>query len=116
PDTRAGRGLPGSHPTPESRYGDIPMMNLTAHLIRTLLIALATLAASGPATARFLSVDPAPVSTTDGSNFNRYWYANNNPYRYVDPDGRHPAAIVACTSSPACVGAVISAAGAIVTG
>jgi hypothetical protein len=21
-------------------------------------------------------------------NFNRYWYANNNPYKYVDPDGR----------------------------
>src|SRR5690606_2735799 len=37
---------------------------------------------------RFLSVDTVPVSTTDGSNFNRYWYANNNPYRFVDPDGR----------------------------
>jgi RHS repeat-associated protein len=37
---------------------------------------------------RFLSVDPVPVGTTEGSNFNRYWYANNNPYKYVDPDGR----------------------------
>jgi RHS repeat-associated protein len=41
---------------------------------------------------RFLSVDPVAVSTTDGSNFNRYWYANNNPYKYVDPDGREAGA------------------------
>ncbi|MGN7830212.1 hypothetical protein ACTJI2_01190 [Pseudoxanthomonas sp. 22568] len=23
-----------------------------------------------------------------GTNFNRYWYANNSPYRFTDPDGR----------------------------
>lgn len=23
-----------------------------------------------------------------GGNFNRYWYANNNPYKFIDPDGR----------------------------
>ena len=23
-----------------------------------------------------------------GASFNRYWYANNNPYRFTDPDGR----------------------------
>jgi len=28
------------------------------------------------------------VNLANGSNFNRYWYANNNPYRFVDPDGR----------------------------
>lgn len=37
---------------------------------------------------RFLSVDPVTVSSVNGGNFNRYWYANNNPYRFVDPDGR----------------------------
>lgn len=37
---------------------------------------------------RFLSVDPVTADTKQGSNFNRYWYANNNPYRYTDPDGR----------------------------
>jgi RHS repeat-associated protein len=37
---------------------------------------------------RFLSIDPVSASAGSGANFNRYWYANNNPYRLVDPDGR----------------------------
>ncbi len=41
-----------------------------------------------PEGGRFLSVDPVTVNTTDGSNFNRYAYANNNPYGNIDPDGR----------------------------
>ncbi len=36
---------------------------------------------------RFLSVDPVTADNV-GGNFNRYWYANNNPYKFVDPDGR----------------------------
>lgn len=36
---------------------------------------------------RFLSTDSV-LPTDDGANFNRYWYANDNPYRYTDPDGR----------------------------
>lgn len=36
---------------------------------------------------RFLSVDPVATRPI-GDNFNRYWYANNNPYTNVDPDGR----------------------------
>ena len=36
---------------------------------------------------RFWSVDPVTVDSV-GGNFNRYWYANNNPYRFTDPDGR----------------------------
>ena len=35
----------------------------------------------------FDSVDPVSA-TSVGGNFNRYWYANNNPYRFTDPDGR----------------------------
>ncbi|ALN65466.1 putative exported protein [Lysobacter antibioticus] len=38
---------------------------------------------------RFLSVDPVAANSKTGGNFNRYWYANNNPYRFIDPDGRY---------------------------
>ncbi|MBB5676593.1 RHS repeat-associated core domain-containing protein [Xanthomonas sp. WHRI 6108] len=43
------------------------------------------------ATGRFMSVDPMQTSGNDGGNFNRYAYANNSPYSYVDPDGRAPS-------------------------
>lgn len=35
----------------------------------------------------FLSVDPVSPRSS-GDNFNRYAYAGNNPYRFIDPDGR----------------------------
>lgn len=41
-----------------------------------------------PTIGRFLSVDPVTADSNTGGNFNRYWYANNNPYRFTDPDGR----------------------------
>jgi len=41
-----------------------------------------------PEVGRFLSIDPVGVDTGNGGNFNRYWYGNDNPYRYVDQDGR----------------------------
>ncbi len=38
--------------------------------------------------ARFVSVDPVQANPSNGTNFNRYYYANNNPYKFTDPDGR----------------------------
>jgi RHS repeat-associated protein len=43
-----------------------------------------------PIAGRFLSVDPVVTSAKDGSFFNRYEYAKNNPFKFKDPDGRHP--------------------------
>jgi len=42
--------------------------------------------------ARFLTIDPADGSANPllPTSFNRYAYANNNPLRYVDPDGQIP--------------------------
>lgn len=41
-----------------------------------------------PTIGRLLSVDPVSADGTNGKNFNRYYYAANNPYRFTDPDGR----------------------------
>lgn len=43
-----------------------------------------------PVTARFLSNDPVAHDLAAGSNYNHFWYANNNPYTFIDPDGRRP--------------------------
>ena len=47
-----------------------------------------------PLVGRFLSIDPKEADPSDLHSLNRYAYANNNPYRYVDPDGREPHPIV----------------------
>jgi RHS repeat-associated protein len=41
-----------------------------------------------PVAGRFLSIDPVTTDADTGGSFNRYAYAENNPYKYVDPDGR----------------------------
>ncbi|RCS28717.1 hypothetical protein DEO45_16030, partial [Rhodanobacter denitrificans] len=41
-----------------------------------------------PAVGRFLSIDSVGPSVGNSFNFNRYDYANDNPSRYTDPDGR----------------------------
>ena len=42
-----------------------------------------------PAIGAFLSVDPVDVNATTAANFCRYCYANSNPYKFTDPDGRN---------------------------
>ncbi|WP_242112276.1 RHS repeat domain-containing protein [Luteimonas aquatica] len=41
-----------------------------------------------PSIGRFLSADPVVTNTADGANFNRYWYGNNNPYKFTDANGQ----------------------------
>lgn len=41
-----------------------------------------------PVIGRFTGIDPVSYSVESIHSFNRYAYANNNPYKYVDPDGR----------------------------
>jgi RHS repeat-associated protein len=46
-----------------------------------------------PVAGRFLSPDPVHFVEGNIHSFNRYAYANNNPYAYVDPDGRAPVLV-----------------------
>lgn len=46
-----------------------------------------------PTTGRFLSPDPLPLAQVrreDPQQFNRFSYALNSPYRFLDPTGRQP--------------------------
>ena len=52
-----------------------------------------------PVAGRFLSVDPVTTDAESGRGFGRYHYAENNPYKYTDPDGRS-AALAACAAGP----------------
>ena len=53
---------------------------------------------------RFMGVDPAGFSADNIQSFNRYAYANNNPYLYVDPDGNSPLEWVFVTADLASLG------------
>ena len=46
-----------------------------------------------PELGRFLSPDPVLFKEDNIYSFNRYAYANNNPYKYIDPDGREVAQV-----------------------
>jgi len=46
-----------------------------------------------PQVGRFLSVDPVTPHEKPIENFNRYAYAFNNPFKFIDPDGRDGIAI-----------------------
>jgi RHS repeat-associated protein len=65
-----------------------------------------------PTLGRFMGVDPQHFVEDNLHSFNRYVYGNNNPYKYLDPDGRQ-ATLVLCAAGPA--GCVIGGAIAIGT-
>ena len=44
-----------------------------------------------PTMGRFYSVDPQRFRDDNPLSFNRYAYANNNPYRFIDPNGSEPS-------------------------
>ncbi|KAF1705904.1 hypothetical protein [Pseudoxanthomonas sacheonensis] len=66
-----------------------------------VILALALCAVASSALARFVSVDPVQANPNTGTNFNRYYYGNNNPYRFTDPDGRCPEESTRSTCIPA---------------
>ena len=47
-----------------------------------------------PVVGRFMSTDPVGFTESNSASFNRYAYANNNPYKYVDPNGEVPAVLL----------------------
>lgn len=47
-----------------------------------------------PVVGRFMGVDPVGFMESNPMMFNRYAYGNNNPYRFVDPDGNVPLLVV----------------------
>jgi RHS repeat-associated protein len=51
-----------------------------------------------PGIGRFLTVDPVTADSSSGDNFNLYWYGNDNPYKFTDPDGRFGHSF--CESAP----------------
>ena len=46
-----------------------------------------------PSIGRFLSNDPLGFVSSNPTSFNRYAYANNSPYAFVDPDGRNAVSL-----------------------
>ncbi|MCP5009542.1 MAG: hypothetical protein GY942_06160, partial [Aestuariibacter sp.] len=46
-----------------------------------------------PEVGRFMGMDAIGVQDDNPISFNRYAYANNNPYKYADPDGNLPILI-----------------------
>jgi RHS repeat-associated protein len=48
---------------------------------------------------RFMSPDPVGFTEKNLMSFNRYLYVNNNPYKYVDPDGNFIFTAIAIISA-----------------
>ena len=68
------------------------MMFKCKSILITLTLVFLLLLLSNQSLARFMSVDPVGaqqhIQAGNLQGFNRFAYANNNPYKYVDPDGQ----------------------------
>jgi RHS repeat-associated protein len=75
--------------------GDVPKIGFTGHVndSDTGLVYMQQ-RYYDPVAGRFLSIDPVTTDARTGNSFNRYVYAENNPYTYVDPDGRQAVVII----------------------
>jgi len=54
-----------------------------------------------PVIGRFITVDPAKGKPGNPQSWNRYVYCLNNPYKYVDPNGRFETSLTDFDSGPA---------------
>ena len=54
-----------------------------------------------PSIGRFLSIDPVGVIAEAPATYNRYMYANNNPYKFIDPDGHAVVSVTGNIQFPA---------------
>jgi RHS repeat-associated protein len=58
-----------------------------------------------PVIGRFMGVDAVGYSEGNLQSFNRFGYANNNPFRFVDPDGNAPITMQQLQQADAAIGA-----------
>jgi RHS repeat-associated protein len=66
-----------------------------------------------PQVGRFMGFDPAGVDEDNPHSFNRYANGNNNPYKYLDPDGRVPLVVAAVYAAPYVAAGASAAYGAV---
>ena len=55
-----------------------------------------------PVIGRFMAADPVGYTIDSPMSFNRYLYVNNNPYKYIDPDGNAAQIVARCAANTGC--------------
>jgi RHS repeat-associated core domain len=51
-----------------------------------------------PVLGRFMGVDPVDFQASNLHSFNRYTYTNNNPYKFIDADGKYAELVLEAAS------------------
>jgi RHS repeat-associated protein len=62
-----------------------------------------------PVLGRFMGVDPVGFQDDNIHSFNKYAYGNNNPYKYIDPDGKNAVSVILILGAGMVSGALTSA-------